>query len=201
MTAKLKAYLNEPGITLRQYPPSDQAFEARYARAIAYHRMAKIPEALASVDDLLASHPNDPYLLELKAQMLFENGRPKEALPLYRRAVELLPEAPLLRVDLARVQLSLDDPAYLNDAINNLRLSLSREPNRPFAWRQLAVALGRKGEMGESALALAEEEMLLGKKDKAKFNAGKAQRLLPTGSPGWIRAEDILRSIEQGEDE
>ena len=51
--------------------------------------------------------------------------------------------------------------------------------------------------MGESSLALAEEAMLLEKLPEAKFHAGQAVRDLPSGSPSWLQAEDILLAARQ----
>jgi predicted Zn-dependent protease len=196
MLAKLQAFLEPPAATLQRYPGSDSSETAQYARAIAAHRAADLPAALKQIDGLIAAHPDDPYYHELKGQVLFESGRPKEALAPYETAVRLRPEAPLLRLDLARVQMATDDPALLKPAINNLRVSLAREPKRPFVWRQLAIALGRDGQEAQSALALAEEAILLNKPAEARYHAGKAERLLPTGSPGWLQAKDIIAAVD-----
>ena len=40
------------------------------------------------IDALIADQPRNPYLWELKGQVLFEAGRPKEAEPAHRRSVE-----------------------------------------------------------------------------------------------------------------
>ena len=197
MKAKLHAFLDDPALVLRRYPSTDESLEGRYARAIAFHRQHRFEEALTGVDELLSVYPDDPYFLELKGQMLFETGRPQQALAPYRRASALLPDAPLIRIDLARVLMALNDPAVLPEAREHLRVAVLREPNRPFAWRQLAIAQGRSGELGESALSLAEEALLLGKKPEARFQAGKAAASLPQESPGWLRAQDILVAIEQ----
>lgn len=196
MLAKLQAFLEPPAATFQRYPPSDSSATAQYARAIAAHRAADLPAALQQLDALLAVDPADPYYHELKGQILFESGRPTEALAPYETAVRLLPEAPLLRLELARVQMATDDPALLKSAINNLRVSLAREPKRPFVWRQLAIALGRDGQEAQSALALAEEAILLNKPAEARYHAGKAERLLPTGSPGWLQAKDIIAAVD-----
>ena len=200
MLAKLHAFLDDPSLTRRRYPSGDQSLEARYAEAIVQHRTAHLDKALIVVDGLIAEYPTDPYFQELKGQILFESGRPKEALPPYRKAVELLPDAPLLRVDLARVEMATNDQQLLESAIANLRASLTRERNRPFVWRPLAIALGRNGQMGESSLALAEEAMLLDKMSEARFHAGKAVQELPRGTPGWLQAQDILQAAENEKD-
>ena len=199
MLAKLHAFLDDPTIAARRYPESDQSLEGRYARAILLHRGAHLKEALTVIDGLIAEHPNDPYFQELNGQILFESGRPKEALSPYQKAVDLLPDAPLLRVDLARVQMATEDPKLLEPAVANLRAALRTEPKRPFVWRQLAIALGRNGQEGESSLAMAEEAMLLDKRAEARFHAGRAVDELPRGSPAWLQAEDILLAAENAE--
>ena len=201
MKAKLYAYLDDPFSVLRRYPATDTSVDARYARAIALYRQNRFVDALAAIDALIADFPKDPYFLETKGQMLFETGNAGAAVPIYREVVKLLPDAPLIRVDLGRVLMAMNDPALVKEAIENFRFAVLREPNRPFAWRQLAIAYGRDDQMGESALALAEEGLLLGKKPETQYQAGKAQRLLAEGSSGWLRATDILAALEHQRNE
>jgi predicted Zn-dependent protease len=197
MIAKLVGYLDDPAEVKRLYPDTDQSLEGRMARAIMLHRTNKPHEALEIMDGLLREHPNDPYLMEIKAQILLETNRPGESLPIYERIVALLPDAPLLRVDLARVELALNDPKLTEDAVHNLHIALAYEPDRPFVWRQLAVALGRDSKEGEAALALAEEALLLGKDSDARYYAAKAERMLPPSAPGALRAQDIQQVLDQ----
>lgn len=201
MLAKLHAFLDDPATVRRRYPDNDTSLPARYARAIVQHRTAQLDKAVATIDGLIADHPDDPYFQELKGQILFESGRPAQALEPYDRAAGLLPDAPLLRVELARVQMATNDAKLLPAAIDNLRTALRLEPNRPFVWRQLAIALGRNGQMGESSLALAEEAMLLNKLAEAKFHAGRALQDLPPGSAGRLQAEDIMQAAQNAKDD
>lgn len=197
MVAKITAFLEPASTTFRRYPESDQSAVARYAHAIAWYRKGDLAKALQAIDGLIAAQPEDPYYHELKGQMLFESGRPAEALGSYQKAVQLLPAMPLLRFDLARVQLALNDPRLIEDAIGNLRTGLMREPDNAGAWRQLAIAFGRDGQMGESALAMAEEALLQNRPDEAAYHAGKAERLLARGSRSWLQAQDVQRMAEQ----
>ena len=194
MRAKLYAFLNPLGHTLRQYPESNRSLEARYARAVAYYREPQLDKAIAIINGLIGEYPNDPYFHELKGQMLFENGRVQEAVGPYRTAVRLLPNSGLLKGDLARVLIETNDQALLDDAVLNLRAALKEDSTQPFYWRQLAIAHGRRDERAESSLALAEEAILLGRKEEARFHAGRAEQLLPRGSPGWLKAHDILEA-------
>ena len=66
---------------------------ARYARAIAYYRIPDLARALPAIDGLIREFPNNPYYRELKGQMLFENGRGREAIRPYEDAVRLAPSA------------------------------------------------------------------------------------------------------------
>jgi len=197
MVAKLSGFLDSPVTTLRRYPLSDTSLPARYAQSIAFWRKLDMEKALASIDALIAEHPEDPYFHELKGQMLYETGHPAEALEPYETAVRLLPDAPLLRISLAEVQLALDNWELLEPATINLRAALLRERHRPYVWHQLGIAYGRKGDMAQSSLALAEEALLIGDKPKARYHAGKAETLLPHGSPGWLQAQDILQASEK----
>jgi len=125
-----------------------------------------------------------------------KNGRIAKALPFYDRAVSLDPQSALLRRELARVQIEMNDPALLQAATVNLKAALSQDRSDGFSWRQLAIAQGKLGNMGESSLAMAEEAMVQGKIPDAKYHAGRAEKLLPSGSVGWLQAQDILQSAE-----
>ena len=197
MKAKLFGFLNSYGHVIRVYRESDNSVQSRYARAVASFRRPDMPTALGLIDGLIAEMPDDPYFWELKGQMLFENGNAKEALEPYQKAVRLLPNAELLRTDLARVQLALNDDTLLESAIENLRYALARERNSPFIWRQLAIAYGRKGDKGHGSLAIAEEALLIGRKADARYHAGYAGRVFKTGTREWLQAQDILVAAQE----
>ncbi len=194
MQAKLVAFLEPPARTLKRFPDSDTSLPARYARAIAYYKIPDLEKALALIDGLIAENPSDPYFREMKGQMLFENRRAAEAIPSYEAAVKLLPASPLLRLDLARIQLEMNDPAMLDPAIENLRVAQQAEPDSSWIWRNLAIAYGRKGDMGLSTLALAEEAYFRGSLREARAYARRAEKLLAGDSPAMVQAQDILQA-------
>ncbi len=195
MKAKLAAFINSSGRTLRTYKETDSSLEARYARSIAYYRKADLDHALPLIDGLLSERPTDPYFIELKGQILYENGRLQDALPYYQKASDLLPNSALIRSLLASVQLGLEDEKLIDPAIENLRFAIAKEPQSPGIWRQLAIAYGRQGKKGESSLALAEEALLNGKPDIAKYHGGLAERLFKNGSREWLQSQDILLAV------
>jgi predicted Zn-dependent protease len=191
MRAKLAAFMDPPGQTLNGWSPRDTSLDARYARAIALYRVPDLAAAVPVVDSLIRDYPKDPYFHELRGQMMFENGRIAEALPSYQTAVALLPEAALIRIDLAQIELETNDASLLADAEANLNLAARTESDMPDLWRELGVAYGRGGQLGMAAMALGEQALLEGRRFDARDQARRAMRLLPTGSPGWIKAQDV----------
>ena len=197
MIAKLAGFINPPGQTLRHYKRGDRSIPARYARAVAYYRQPDLDHALPLVEGLIDERPKDPYFHELRGQILFENGRLAEALSAYEAAVRHLPNAPLLRVSLAHVQIELNRPELMKPALANLNQALRIDRSIPLAWRLAATAYGRDGRLGMSALASAEYNYLIGRRADARGMAERAQRRLKRGSPGWLRAEDIRQQTRK----
>ena len=74
---------------------------------------------------------------------------------------------------------------------------MEKEHKSPFVWRQLAIALGKIGNMSEGSIALAEESLLLGKWNDAIRLAKRGKKLTSKGTTLWIRAEDIIAIAEQ----
>jgi predicted Zn-dependent protease len=195
--AKLLAFTEPLGRTLQAYPETDQSEAARYARAVGYYRIPDLDRSLQLMDGLIAEHPDDPYFHEMKGQILFENGRAKPAYESYKEAVRLLPSSALLRIGLAQVEIESDDPKLNADAMQNLSGAVKVEPESTLAWHLLGVAYGRENRVGDASVALAEEAMLLGRLPDAIMQSKRAQQLLPVGSPGWLRAQDLQQEAER----
>jgi predicted Zn-dependent protease len=192
MVAKFDAFLLNPSETLKRYPASDTSETAALSRAIAYHRMPDVRRSIASVDALIAARPDDPYYHELKGQFLLESGRAEAAAASYRRAASLAPDEPLILAGLGRSLLNMNDPAALGEARDVLTRSAARDGDNSGVWRDLALAQARLGNEGQAALATAEGQALEGRYRDALRSAERAAALLPTGSPGWRQAQDVI---------
>ena len=197
---KLHAFLDEPSKTLSSYPASDRSPLARYARAIAYYRIPKLDLALPEIDGLIRDFPNDPYYRELKGQMLFENGRVRDAMRPYEDAVKLAPSAALLRISLSQVYIESGDPTLNKRAIAYLNDASRAEGRESQVWHFLATAYGRDNQIGMAALSLAEEALADGKKKDAMQQSNRAKQMLTKNSPSYSRAEDIHREAEHLDD-
>lgn len=189
--AKLFGYLSEPARTLQVYPETMTGIPARYARTYAFHKDARLDKALAEVAALLVAEPNDPYFLELQGQVLLESGRPRDALPALRRATELSDFHPLIATAFGHALVATEDPTLLGEGERVLRAAVSRDRENPFAWYQLGVIYGLRGDIPRAQLASAEQQVLQLNFPQALHSAEMAQAGLPKGSPDWIRAGDI----------
>ena len=196
MRAKLAGFLERPDTVARRYPSTDTSLPARYARAIAAYRFGGLRSAVAQIDALIQTQPNNPYFHELKGQALLEGAQPADAIAPLRRAAALAPNAALIRIMLGQALVATGENKYSDEAISLLRVAMQREPEQPEVYSQLAMAYGRKGELAEADLASAQAALARGDKKTARELAARAKTRFPTGSPGWVRSDDIV-SLKQ----
>ena len=140
----------------------------------------------------MAEQPENPYFWELKGQILFEEGRPAEALGAHEKSVELKPDAPLLRINLAHALIETSDASKLTEAENQLKRALALEPENTMGWRLLSQAYASQGKEGEARLASAEYWFALRRPDQAAQFAMRARDMLDRSSIEWRRATDIV---------
>lgn len=198
VVAKLDGFLQGPDETFAEYKGNrDEDF---YARAVAYHRKGHLDRALQQMDTLLSRHPEDPYFMELKGQILFESGKIKEAITYYDKVRRLLPHNSLIKIQLGTAQIAAGDPHNIRNAITYLQAALLDEKENSFAWRQLAIAYGRNGQIGLSNIALAEEALLKSDKKQAKSFIATAEKHIEAGSNEEVKLLDVKKALEQAEE-
>ncbi len=189
--AKLSGFITDPKQTLRNYPEADDSIPARYARAYAWHKSAYPAKAIAEAEGLVTLHPNDPYFLELQGQILLESGRPEEALTILRKATKLSEYHPLISTIFGHALIASEDPKYLDEAREVLRISVSKDNHNPFAWYQLGVVYQQQGDYARASLASAERYLIIGQPHLALQPAIEAQAELEKYSSDWLRAQDV----------
>lgn len=204
MKAKLQGFIN-PTIAIVKCSDKVQDYPTRYACAIAQYQLKEPDKALKLIDALLLEQPDNPFLWELKGQVLFEFGRQAEAEMPQRRSVALRPDAPLLRVNLGQTLIALSDQAKVDEGISELKTSLGLDPENSAAWRLLAQAYDSRGQDGLARYATAEYNFIEGDRKQALSFALRARELLGHETAEWRRATDIVlaadpgrRSLEQG---
>ncbi len=192
MRAKLSGFLEQPDTVARRYPLGDHSLPARYAHAISTYRHSDLRQAIAQIDGLIQTQPNNPYFYELKGQALLEGGHPSEAVAPLRRAVSLSQGAPLIEIMLGQALIATNNKSVAEEAVELLRSAINREPDAPEAYSQLAMAYGRKGDLANADLASAQAAFTRGDIKTARQLATRAKTRLAIGSPAWVRADDIV---------
>jgi predicted Zn-dependent protease len=192
MRAKLYGFTERADTVLRRYPSSDTSLPARYARAIASYRFGDIRSALTQIESLIQAMPNYPYFYELEGQALLENGHAAEAIAPLRRAVQLAPNLALIQILLAQALIATNNAKMTQEAVPLLRAALVKEPESGDAYEQLAMAYGHTGDLAGADLASAQAAFARGDNKTARELAARAKTRFPVGSPGWVRADDIV---------
>jgi predicted Zn-dependent protease len=190
--AKISAFMERPDTVNRRYPISDGSMPARYAHAISTYLHGDLRSALSQIDALIQQQPNNAYFYELRGQALLEGGRPAEAVAPLRKAVAMSGSAPLIEMLLGQALVATDNKAYTDEAISILRVAVARETEAPIGYTQLAMAYGRKGDYAEADLASAQAAFLRGDNKTARELASRAKTRFAIGSPGWVKADDIV---------
>ncbi|MEO7657810.1 MAG: M48 family metalloprotease [Sphingomicrobium sp.] len=193
--AKLLGYV-DPKRAIVLYPERDQSIPAHYARAYAYHLGAYPDKAAQEAEALLRAAPNDPYFLELKGQVLLEGGHPREALAPLRLAVARAPDKPMIAALLGHALVATEDARNFPEAKQVLRAAISRDNDNPDAWYQLGIVYDHDGDPARAALATAERYNLEGDNKLALASAKMALNGLKTGTPDYLRAQDIAMVSE-----
>jgi predicted Zn-dependent protease len=194
MRAKLSGYLDKPQVVYNRYPPSDQTLPARYARALARFFQGgpgALEGALAEFDALLAARPDYPYFWEAKGDLLMRAGKTREAIPPLRQALKLDPNANLIRVQLAGALQEDQSQAGINESIALLRKSLIDDDNSR-AYRLLANSYYKQGKRPEADAMIAQAYFMEGDVKQAQLFAKRAQTKLPSGTPEWLKNDDII---------
>jgi predicted Zn-dependent protease len=188
--AKLLGFVN-PKQAVLKYPESDQSIPAHYARAYAYHLSGYPDKAQSEADALLRADPDDPFFLELKGQILLEDGKVKESIAPLREATERSGNAPMIAAMLGHALVETNDPKNFVEAKQILKVAVNRDNEDPFAWYQLGIIYDREGDQARAQLATAERNNLEGNPKLALASAQMALKGIPPGTPDYLRAQDI----------
>lgn len=190
---KLSAFLRSPKWTRKR--AGDSASEdIRLMRiAVAYHRDSNRKKAIQSMARLISKRPNDPYYHELNGQILFESRNIKGAVGAYRKAVSRAPKNALILGSYGR---ALMVSGRYREALKALENSRSRDFTDARVLRDLAQTYAKLGRNGMASVVTAERYALRGRLKDARIHAKRAADLLPRGSGGWRRAQDVLSVTE-----
>jgi predicted Zn-dependent protease len=119
------------------------------------------------------------------------SGKMAEAIPSLRHALKLDPNASLIRVQLAAALQNDPSPATINESVALLRKSLVDDENSR-AYRLLANSYYKQGKRPEADAMIAQAYFIEGDLKQAQIFAKRAQMQLRSGSPEWLKNDDII---------
>ncbi len=193
MRAKVAAYSGGAAAVARLFSKDRSSLAARYGDAIATDLSGNSAAALKKMDSLVKEQPGNPYFQEFRGEILIKLRKTDEAIKAFAQAVKLdRAKSPLIRARLGFALVASGKPSNMNRAIEELRVAIQADPDNFNAYRNLSQAYGQAGDIANAELIMAEGNFRAGNSREAKVFAARALQKLPKGSPGAIRANDIL---------
>ncbi len=192
--AKIAAYAGGFNLVRNLFGKDFNSMPGLYGSAIAYHLSGIPRQGLPIMDRLIKQQPKNPYFHEMKGEILLKAGRPADAAKSFKQAIALdRSESGLLRVQLGHALLETGNSANLKAAIQTLKGAVGRDKYSSRAHGLLARAHAASGDQILAMAATAEERFIQGRIREAKQFALRAQPHIKTGSPTWLRLEDIIK--------
>lgn len=187
VVAKLDSFFAPIHVLSNKYENNSE-----YVNAIVCYRQGKIEEAIAKVNSLIQESRNDPYLYELKAEMLYKAGNLSEAIKMYEESLRYLSEknSYLVKLALSHTLLLHGDA---KKAIFYLEQILNVEPNNAFVWKYLSIAYKCEADMAMHYFALTKKACIEGDLKQFTKYAELAVKTLPKDSPYLLQVEDMKR--------
>lgn len=199
MRVKIAAYTAGQAATSRLLRKIPDALATQYGEAISTYLSGNPRSALAKADALVKAHPKNPYFQELRGDILMKANQPKAAAEAYARAASLDPaKSGLLPVSQGQALMAVGTPDSLKKAVAQISSGLARDRENISGYRYLAQAYGELGDVSNAELATAEGYFYQGAYKDAKIFAMRAQKTMKRGTPGWLRAQDIINYRTSG---
>lgn len=195
--AKLKAYLNNPKTTIKEYEKCQQQLYCQYALSLAYFRDLQFEKAFKYINKLINKLPQNPYFYEIKGQMEMETGKISEAVKSFTIANQINPSAEGIQTSYAFALLEENETnANATKAIMLLDKLLLNNPHNYFLWNLRVKAASRLGDMPAVYYATAEMAHLRKENDKALKYLEKAKKVSPNHQLK-IKIDDLATKIQQ----
>ena len=195
--AKLYAFIKTPQQTNIKYPLSDTSIPSSYAHAVAAFKNLQCIKAQNIIETLITKEPNNPHFRELKAQILFEQGKIREARQEFAQSVRLLPSSILFKISEAQATLELSPtPAELKSIIAKLQQILSVRSNT-LAWLLLSRAYHLNHQEAEAQYAAARYTIVASGDLKLAKRQAEMAKKKSTDPKLTIKIDDLLNLLKQ----
>jgi len=155
-------------------------------------RQPNLKAALDEINSLIKEEPKNPFFYEVLGQIYVSMSQPLKGIAPYQTSVNLMPDAPELRIALAAAQVATGQKVYEQQAVANLKIAMQQDSDNPFGWYEMAQAYSDLGNNAMADLATAERYYSVGDLRKSAVFAIRSRQKLAKGSPDWERANDIV---------
>ncbi len=191
---KIAAYTGGAPAVSRAFKNNPNSAGARYGMAISQFLRGDTRRAMAGIDKLISENRNNPYLYEIKGEILLSSRQADKAAAAFAKAAKLdKKNSSIIRGRLGFALVSTGDSSQMKKAIRELRAAISADPSNYNAYTYLARAYSQSGDVAMAELTQAEGYFRAGNVREAKRFAVRAQKKLPKNTPNWQRASDIVR--------
>ncbi len=190
---KLSSFLRAPKWTQKRAADSASEDIRLMRLAVAYHRNSNTAKAVSTMQALLKQKPRDPFYHELYGQILLESRHNSAAITAYRNAVNLAPRNALILGGYGRALLVTGNAKA---ALPVLEKARARDGQDARVLRDLGQTYATLKQPGMASVVTAERYAFQGRLKDAGIHAKRAVGLLPRGSAGWQRAQDVLSATE-----
>ncbi|WOC17252.1 Beta-barrel assembly-enhancing protease [Pseudochrobactrum sp. MP213Fo] len=195
MRAKIAAYSGGLGALQRMFRNNPQGVGARYGDAITTYLRGSARNAIPKINALIKEQPRNPYFYEMKGEILLKANDPSAAAAAFKQASTLDPrKSSLIRMSYGRALMLTGNKANMETAIRELKSGVAKDPEFSEGYGYLAQAYGQSGQMALADLATADQHYYAGRINDAKIFATRAQTRMKSGSPDWLRAQDIINT-------
>ena len=189
VVGKLSAFQRAPSWTLGRVKDSHTEDIKHMRSAIAHGRAGNLTSAIQSIDRALALRPDDPFYLDLKAELYMRNRAFSDSARAFKKAHDLRPKDAIILAGYGRALLA---DGKFSQALDILEQARVRDFRNSALLRDLGVAYSKLGKHAMASLVTAERYALRGRIKDAKMHANRAAAGLPVGSPSWQRAQDVI---------
>lgn len=197
--AKIAAYSGNMSALQRMSRGGSNGIAARYGSAITTYLNGSARAALPKIDALIKEQPKNPYFHEMRGEILLKANDAAGAAKAFQKATSLDPrKSPLLRMNYGRALMLTGSKARMPTAIKEIKAGIASDPEFPGGYAYLAQAYGQSGDMALADLATADLNYYSGNLQQAKIFAIRAQKKMKSGSPDWLRAQDIINAKGKG---
>jgi len=191
--AKIAAYTGGAGLVRNIFKKEINGPAGTYGTAIS-HFLSGVPrKGLPMIDKLIRKQPNNPYLHEMKGEILLRSGQAAKAVGSFERAIKLdKRQNGIMYVQMGHALLETNNKKNIDRAIKTLKAGIGRDRYSSRGHGLLARAYAAKGEQVNAIASTAEARFLQGNFKDAKQFASRALPKLKAGTPQWRRLKDIM---------